>query len=442
MKSHFQFVILSGLIVMSMLLGACATKTPTAAPTATNSAETNQSEATTAPVEQTTIKVMSFFAFDTPGVEYAVVKAFEEKNPDITVVFESVPYADIFLKYKTLIAAGLAPDVMSMNYDNAYMFASMGALAPLDELITASGYDTSTIYKSALDMFKLNGVQYSMPATFSDVVLFYNKNLFDAAGLEYPQRDWTKEEFQAAAKALTLDTNGDGKIDQWGYTFPWWPIVLEMYNAKIWSADGKTCTLNSPEGIKAMQSIVDARYVSKFAMTADDLAVQGDWDTFFAGKLAMLPTGPWAVGTFNEKITGFTYDIAHMPAGDKQATHTYANSYAMSATSKNKDAAWRFIEFATGPEGTKIRQDGKYEISPVKEIAEKYYLAGLAGAPPEHAIVFLEAMDYAVAQPVNANMNQIYDAIQPELDLALTQAESVKDALDKACVGVNAVLNP
>ncbi|MCX6005627.1 MAG: extracellular solute-binding protein, partial [Chloroflexi bacterium] len=124
MKSHFQFVILSGLIVMSMLLGACATKTPTAAPTATNSAETNQSEATTAPVEQTTIKVMSFFAFDTPGVEYAVVKAFEEKNPDITVVFESVPYADIFLKYKTLIAAGLAPDVMSMNYDNAYMFAS------------------------------------------------------------------------------------------------------------------------------------------------------------------------------------------------------------------------------------------------------------------------------------------------------------------------------
>jgi multiple sugar transport system substrate-binding protein len=215
-----------------------------------------------------------------------------------------------------------------------------------------------------------------------------------------------------------------------------------MYNAKIWGADGKTCTLNSPQGVKAIQSIVDARYVSKYAMTADDLAAQGDWDTFFAGKLAMLPTGPWAVGTFNEKITSFTYDIAHMPAGDKQATHTYANSYALSAASKNKDAAWRFIEFATGPEGTKIRQDGKYEISPVKEIAEKYYLAGLAGAPPEHAIVFLEAMDYAVPQPVNANMNQIYDAIQPELDLALTKDKSVQAALDDACVGVNAVLNP
>jgi multiple sugar transport system substrate-binding protein len=441
MKTHFSFFALSVLIMMSMLLSACAPATPTAAPVVADPAVAVQPEPTAGAVEPTTIKIMSFFAFDTPAVEYAVVKAFEDQNPDITVVFEAVPYADIFLKYKTLIAADLAPDVMSMNYSNAYTFASMGALAPLDPFITETGYDTSTIYKSALDMFKVNGVQYSMPATFSDVVLYFNKSLFDAAGLEYPQRDWTQSEFQAVAKALTSDTNGDGKIDQWGYTFPWWPIVLEMYNAKIWSADGKTCTLNSPEGVKAIQSIVDARYMSQYAMTSDDLAAQGDWDTFFAGKLAMLPTGPWAVGAFNEKITTFTYDIAHMPAGDRQVTHSYANSYAMSAASANKAAAWRFIAFATGPEGTKIRQEGKYEISPVKEIAETYYLAGLAGAPPEHAIVFLEAMDYAVSEPVNANLNMIFDAIQPELDLALTKDKPVQAALDDACVGVNTALN-
>jgi multiple sugar transport system substrate-binding protein len=384
---------------------------------------------------------MSFFAFDNPGVEYGVVKAFEEKNPDITVVFESVPMSDIFLKYKTLIAGGVAPDVMSMNYENAYMFASMGTLAPLDKFITETGYDTSTIYKNTLDMFKVNGVQYSMPATFSDVVLFYNKTLFDAASLKYPQRGWTMEDLKAAAKALTADTNGDGKIDQWGYSFPWWPVVLEMYGARIWSTDGKTCTLNSPQGVKAVQTIVDARYVDKYAPTADQLAEQGDWDMFIAGKLAMFPSGPWAVQPFNDKIKSFTYDIAHMPAGDKQATLLFSNSYAMAAASKNQEAAWKFIAFATGPEGSKIRQDGKYEISPVKEIAEKYYLAALAGAPPEHASVFLEAVDYAVPQPVHANWNLISDAIQPELDLALTQAKPVQSALDDACVGVNAGLN-
>lgn len=443
MKVRRMYLMLSLLIVMSLFLGACAQSTPTTAPTADEPAAPPAADATTAPVpaEQTTIKVMSFFAYDNPEVEAAVVKAFEEKNPDIKVEFESVPMSDIFLKYKTLIAGDVAPDVMAMNFDNAYVFGAMGALEPLDDWIAKGGYDTSAVFKSTLDMFKVEGVQYSLPATFSDVVLFFNKDLFDAANLEYPQRDWTQEDLVAAAKALTADTDNDGKIDQWGYTFPWWPVVLEMYGASIWSEDGTICTMNSPEGVKAIQSIVDARYEDKFSPTTDALAEQGDWDMFISGKLAMFPTGPWAIQPFNDKITNFTYDIAHMPAGDKQATHVYANAYAMAAASKNKEAAWKFLAFAAGPEGTKIRQDGKYEISPVKEIAEKYYLAALAGANPESAIVFMEVQDYAVAQPVHANWQQIHDSIYPELDLALTQAKTVQQALDDACVGVNAALN-
>jgi multiple sugar transport system substrate-binding protein len=440
MKNRLPFVLVSVLIVMSLFLGACAKATPTAAPAVTEAAATqSQPEPTKVPVETTTIKVMSFFAYDNPEVETAVVAAFEAGNPDIKVEFESVPMSDIFLKYKTLIAGGVSPDVMSMNLENGYTFASLGALEPLDGWITKSGYDLNTVYKSTLDMFKVDGVQYSMPGTFSDVVLFYNKDLFDAAGLQYPAKNWTQKELITAATALTKDTNGDGKIDQFGYNFPWWPVVLEMYGASIWSKDGKTCTLNSPEGVQAFQSIVDARYLYKYAPTADQLAEQGDWDMFMAGKLAMFPTGPWAVQPFNDKVT-FTYDIADMPAGSKQATLVFANSYAMSATSKNKDAAWRFIEFATGPVGTKIRQDGKYEISPVKEIAEKYYVANLAGDDPAHAIVFMQVLDYAVGQPLHANWNMISDAIQPELDLALSNAETVQKALDNACVGINAAL--
>jgi multiple sugar transport system substrate-binding protein len=172
-------------------------------------------------------------------------------------------------------------------------------------------------YPAIVNMFRVDDVLYSMPATFSDVVLYYNKDLFDAAGLEYPQRDWTMEDMKTAAMALTQDTNGDGKIDQWGYSFPWWPLLLEMYNATIWNEDATACTLNSPQGIKAIQTVVDGRYVDKYAPDADQLAEQGEWDMFIAGKLAMYPTGPWAVQPFNDSITGFTYDIAHMPAGDK-----------------------------------------------------------------------------------------------------------------------------
>ncbi len=179
MKKRLTLGILSLMLVLSMLLGACNKATPTDAPVA-NEDPTAVTENPTAAVEQTTIKVMSFFAYDNPEVERAVVDAFEAANPDIKVDFESVPMSDIFLKYKTLIAGGTPPDVMAMNFDNAYVFGSMGALEPLDEYITKSVYDTSILFKSTLDMFKVEGVQYSMPATFSDVVLFYNKDMFDA----------------------------------------------------------------------------------------------------------------------------------------------------------------------------------------------------------------------------------------------------------------------
>jgi multiple sugar transport system substrate-binding protein len=433
MKNKYFYIVLTCVLTVGMFLSAC---TKTAASTET----TEPSSGETTSSEPVTIKVMSYFAYDNPEVEQAVVAAFEEKYPDITVELESVPLSDIILKYKTLIAGNEAPDVMAMNLENSYAFASLGAIEPLDQWITNSGLDTNIYYKATLDMWKFEGVQYYMPATFSDVVLYYNKDLFDAAGLAYPARDWTWDDLKAAAVALTKDTDGDGKIDQWGYSLPWWPIMLETYNASIWSEDGTTCTLNSPEGIKAIQTMVDARYTDKFAPTADQLAEQGDWDMFIAGRLAMFPSGPWAVQPFNDGAK-FTFDIAHMPAGDKQATQVYANSYGMSATSEHKDAAWKFIEFATGPEGTKIRQDGKYEISPVKEIAEKYYVEALSGDDPEHAIVFMEVLDYAVPQPLNEHWSEISDAVQQQLDLALIQEISVEDALDAACQSINEILS-
>ena len=432
MKNKSFYIAMSCMLALGMLFSACAT--------ATESTEVAEPSAETTSSEPVTIKVMSYFAYDNPEVEQAVVAAFEAANPDIKVDFESIPFSDIFTKYKTLIAGNEAPDVMAMNLENSYTFASLGAMEPLDQWIASSGLDTDIYYPATLNMWKFEDVQYYMPATFSDVVLYYNKDLFDAAGLAYPTRDWTWADLKTAAIALTKDTDGDGKIDQWGYSLPWWPIMLEMYNASIWSEDGTTCTLNSAEGIKAIQTMVDARYVDKFAPTADQLAEQGDWDMFIAGKLAMYPTGPWAVQPFNDAAT-FTYDIAHMPAGDKQATQVYANSYGMSATSEHKDAAWKFIEFATGPEGTKIRQDGKYEISPVKEIAEKYYVEALAGDDPEHAIVFMEVLDYAVPQPLNAHWSEISDAVQQQLDLALIQEISVEDALNTACQNINEILS-
>jgi multiple sugar transport system substrate-binding protein len=289
-------------------------------------------------------------------------------------------------------------------------------------------------------MYNVEGVQYALPATFSDVVLFYNKSLFDNAGLAYPSEDWTYDDLVAAGEALTVDADGDGLMDTFGYALAWWPMYLYLYEADVLTEDGSACALTSPEAIAGLEKMVELQGDGGIAPSRESLAAQSDWDMFIAGRLAMFPVGPWGVQPFNDNITDFEWDIAHHPAFETQATFLFGNSYAISSSSENKDAAWTFLKFATGPEGSLIRQQGKYEISPVREVAESEFLASLAGAPPENAIVFMEAVDYAVTPPAHPQWSEIHDAIWPELELALLGEITVEEAVNNACTAVNGIL--
>jgi multiple sugar transport system substrate-binding protein len=450
MKNKRLLIMMSALMILTLFLGACAPATQEAVETEEAVGEETEAvseeteavveETEEAEVEQTTIRVMSFFAYDNPEVEAGVVEAFEAAYPNINVELEMVPFSDIFTKYKTLVAGGEAPDVISLNFDNTPQMAALGALEPLDDYIASDGYDMSVYYDNTVNMYKIDGVQWALPGTFSDVVLFYNKTLFDEAGLDYPAEDWGWDDLVSAGETLTQDTDGDGVTDIFGYALAWWPMYLFLNDANVLTEDGTACALNTPEAIEGLQKMIDLQSEGGIAPSRGDLAAQSDWDMFIAGRLAMFPVGPWAVQPFNDDIEGFEYDIAHHPAGEQKATFLFGNSYAMSASSENKDAAWEFLKFATGPEGSQIRQEGKYEISPVKKVAEGEFLNSLAGAPPENAIVFMEAVDYAMTTPKTPVWSEIHDAIWPELELALLGEVSVEEAMENACIAVNNVL--
>jgi multiple sugar transport system substrate-binding protein len=444
MKHKPIFLVMSALIVLTIVLSACTSNAATDAGVTTEASSGDTSAATEAAStsgEQPTIRVMSFFAYDNPEVEEAVVAAFEEAYPDVNVELELVPFSDIFTKYKTLVVGGEAPDVISLNFDNTPQMAALGALEPLDSYIESDGYDMGIYYDNTVNMYNIDGVQYALPGTFSDVVLFYNKTLFDEAGLAYPSNDWTWDDMVTAGETLTQDVDGDGVTDIFGYALAWWPMYLFLNGADVLTADGTACALDTPEAIEGLQKMVDLQGPDGIAPSRSDLAAQSDWDMFIAGKLAMYPIGPWAVQPFNDNITDFEWDIANQPPGTQRATFLFGNSYAMSASSKNKDAAWEFLKFATGPDGSLIRQQGKYEISPVKAVAEGEFLSSLAGAPPEHASVFMEAVDYAMTTPKTPVWSELHDAIWPELELAELGEQTVEEAMTNACIAVNEILN-
>ena len=454
MNHRSSLFLLSIALAVVMIVSACGTAAPatTQPPDSGNSAATEPPAATQAPAataEKTTINVISFLTYDAniEGAENKVVAAFEAAHPEIDVNFQLLAYADYFNTLKTWIQGGTAPDVASLDIDMAVEAAMNGALAELDPLISADNYDLSPYYPSTLDMFKVNGKMYGLPATFSDVVMFYNKNLFDAAGLPYPTDTMDWNTYIETAKKLSKDTNGDGAIDVFGTARAWWPLYLMMNDAAVYS--GTQCTLTDQAAIDGVQALVNLSYPdnTKIAPTADDLAVQDDWHMFEAQKIAMYPIGPWAVNPFNTEITDFGWDAAQLPSGPggNKATFLFGNAYSILAGSKQQQAAFEFVKFATGPEGDQIRQDAGFEIAANQSVSSNTFLKALEGKSPANAKVFLDSAAFAQTVPTrvvppNARASEIKDAVQAQLDLALLGSVSVSDAMKSACDTINPIL--
>lgn len=432
-SSRIVVFALSAVLLLIVLLSGCGIS---AQPEA-SIADTAGSEAAS---ETVTIKVMTFFTIDTPELERAVVASFEADHPEVKVELEMLPFSDYFTKLKTVIAGGEAPDVVAMNFENLQQFAALGALAELDPLVDKDRFDLTQFYDTTVGMHQYEGKQYGLPATFSTVPLFINKTLFDEAGISYPDGTWSWEELIEAGKQLTRDEDGDGIIDVYGYAQAWWPMYIFLNDASFFTDDGN-CGLSSPEAVAALQKMADLTLVEKISPTRADLSTQSDWDMFIAGKLAMFPVGPWAIGPYQNNITDFEWDVAEHPAMAQKATFLFGNAYAITAASKNQDAAWEFVKFASGVPGGTIRQLGGYEVSPVKFVAESQFLSGLEGKPPENAKLFLDISSYAYTPPAHPRWNEMHDVIWPELELALLGQRSVQESMEKACPLVDQIVS-
>ncbi|MFA5014172.1 MAG: sugar ABC transporter substrate-binding protein [Actinomycetota bacterium] len=388
-----------------------------------------------------TISVLSFFSTDDLSVEQSVVDAFAEAYPNINVEYDNLAFGDYFDFLVTNIAGGVVPDVMAMNFEQGARFAAMGALEDLTPYIEAENYNLDKYFTSTVDMHRHEGIQSGLPATFSIVVNFINKDLFDEAGIAYPDETWVWEDLIAAAKEMTKDIDGDGIIDQFGYIAGWWPNFVFQNGAQIINDEGR-CGLNTPEAIEGLQIYVDITLDSeqKIAPDRSELNDAGDWDRFQGGSVAIIPTGPWAITPFKENIgDSFEWDVAPFTSINEPSTLMYGNSYTMSSTSEQKAAAWEFIKFATGERGSTLRQSGGYEISPIREIATSDFISSLNGVP-ENAHYILDATSYATLPCAHPLWQEMHDIIWPELEMALQGTKSVEDAMSTACQAVDALL--
>ena len=360
-------------------------------------------------------RVTLVFAMAGDPVEQAtyhrLAAAFEQRHPDIEVTLRHVPtrYED---KMQTEMAGGTAADVMFFQDEYFPMFAAKNAFLDLAPYIEADGVDLNDFFEQGIIEFSYQGRMHGMPRDWGANVIFYNKHLFDQAGVAHPHEDWTWDEFLAAARRLTRDNDADGRIDQFGfvisdtvhYGLPWvWANGGEVLNE-----DKTDCTLCSPESVAGLQVYVDYMLKHRVAPSPMQTETLDVTSMFMTGRLAMYNAGPFAVPQFRT-IQEFEWDVAFMPKGPKgRVTRYYGDGYAAWRETKHPREAWELLKFLTSEYCERMYAENARGIPSRKSVA--YSEDFIRADTPWNERIFVESAKYARLQPITTKY--------PEMDVA------------------------
>jgi multiple sugar transport system substrate-binding protein len=396
MEEKMKSKLFALLVLASLLLAACGGQQPTAAPTTAPTA----GSAASAPVE---ITFSMWGAPEELAVWNQIVADFEAANPSIKVNVEVSDWDSYWDKLKTQLAAGTPPDVFAMDAPLYLDYQSRGVLLNIQPYLDKNPDMLKDVYPQTLEAYKTPDGYYGLPRDFQTIVLFYNKDMFDKAGVAYPTDQWTWDDLRAAAKQLTKDNDGDGKIDQYGFIFDQWDMevgwseALWSYGGDIISADHTKTLIGEPKAREAWQMLNDMVFVDKSVPDANTIGQFGG-DLFQAGVAAMTPMGHWAVPGYN--TAGFKYDVVLMPKGPAgQATSVNSAGFVVAKASKNPDAAFAFIQFAISKAGqTRLAELG-FACPVLKSVAEGPEFLEQKGSSLNQKI-FLDALTFAHMKPV------------------------------------------
>jgi multiple sugar transport system substrate-binding protein len=380
---------------------------------------------------------VTFMVFGDPAERDAyliLVNAFHEVHPEITVQLIHVPSPrDYRTRLVTEFAGGDPPAVTLMNYRRYAAFAARDLLEPLGPFVQESDLiQMDDFYPATIDAFMWRGQLMCIPQNISSLVVYYNVDLYAAAGLPAPADDWSWDDFVAAAKTLTRDLDGDGRIDQYGLGLE--PSLFRLAPF-IWQNEGplvndleypSRLTLTRPPALAALQWFVDLRQVHHVAPDRVEEAAQDSESRFIAGRTAMFLNSRRGTPAYRQ-IETFRWDVAPLPRGKTAAGILHSDAYCLSKAAADPEAAWAFIEFANSVQGQSIIAGSGRTVPSLIAVAESPAFLE-SPLPPARAYVFLESAAIARRVPVISTWQEIEDVASQEIERAFYGDISAQEA--------------
>lgn len=340
---------------------------------------------------EATLRVSIWDANQKPALD-EIASQFTEQNPDIKVSVEVVPRSDYVTKLETSIVGGSGPDIFWNALPDRFLdLARLGLIENLSERMASDPIDLSPIGPALIDAFTYDGSLYAVPKDFDTVGLWYNKALFDAAGVAYPDDTWTWETLREAAIELTdKDNNVYGFVVNPGTRQGYYNFIAQN-GGEIITADHRS-GFDQPETIAALQFMHDLIHVDGVSPTVQQTEEINPQTRFQTGNAAMIYDGSWRARQFgDDEYMLANADVAVLPMGVERATSSGTLGYSIYSGSDHVDEAWELLKFLAGPEAAHIQASYGAVIPSHLDQASTWVEA----IPEFNLGVYVEMADYA-----------------------------------------------
>ena len=397
-----------------------------------------------APGEETVVRFCYWANYLENQFIQEVCESFERDNPGVRIKREWF-VGDYGRKMQLVFITGKAADVILMDDEIFPTYSVRGYLEDLKpyilresdrierELADELRYIETpqderdpdfqrVLLPTALESFNYRGFQGGLPWDGNVGVVYYNKDIFDADGVPYPDKDWTWDDFRGIAKRLTKDLDGDGRIDQFGttlsYGFLGFEALVWSFGGAVLSEDRTRSAIHEPRAVEAGQFLYDVKYKDRSVAWSGELEGFNSEIQLLTGRVAMVPAMSYMIPALNRaEGSAMRWGLAHMPIGphgDRYTRMTWDGiSIYANATPEKKEIAWRFLKSWLSDENQALLGRAQRGLPLRRAQAVQYYVSPDTVAEEE---VALEATAYARLTPITPRYQELRDAIASELD--------------------------
>ncbi|MER2295309.1 MAG: sugar ABC transporter substrate-binding protein [Desemzia incerta] len=339
--------------------------------------------------------------------EQEILDAFTEENPHITIKQVSATYDEYNERVLTMAAGGNLPDLIWTQPAGYATFVENGLLMDLSDQVDK--LDLDELQPGVIELGQVDGTQYGMIRDRSTVQMAYNKDMFDEAGIEYPEDDWTMDEFLETAKALTVK-DGD-RTTQFGIENFYLKELLTAHGTNIMDPETAEITLDAPKTIEAIE--LSQAMINEYNVQPTGAQIEGMSSLFLSGVAGMSMAGPWDWVEF-EKNAAFEFDIVPLPSASDKGTLSPAAYLPISINAETDypEEAWELLEFLTYGGGQDIQAEIASAVPVVNRATDD--VLSFAGAP-DNAQALVDQLENGSVVP-----NTPYQKDVPEIENRVT----------------------